>query len=47
MQHTQSVFRYFICGFLELTLIIDRAVEDGLITGAWALEAKVLGRLRI
>ena len=47
MQHTQPVFRYFKCGFIELNFIIDRVVEDGLIAGAWALEAKVLGRLRI
>ena len=38
MQHTQPVFRYFTCGFIELNFIIDRVVEDGLITGAWALE---------
>ena len=38
VQHTQPVFRYFTCGFLELNFIIDRVVEDDLIAGAWALE---------
>ena len=38
VHHTQPVFRYFTCGFLELNLIIDRVVEDGLIAGGWALE---------
>ena len=38
MQHTQPVFKYVTCGFIELNFIIDRVVEDGLITVTWALD---------
>ena len=38
VQHTQPVFRQFTRSFIELNFIIDRVVEDGSITGAWALK---------